>query len=221
MDWNKTIIKKRQYKKWGYELRDESIIDKSFGSVPITVKSAYTLPEGEYIGSSKDAYDLCTKRGIKPEKRTSDSGVCSIGFCHKELKWYGWSHRAIYGFGVGSKVTVGHCGYGPANPKEFIEMMKLGGEFKKLKNLRIIKTNTKQYKLYAALKGKEGIIVSWDQPKREKGQYYSTPWAFNGEDIEEGLMFIPYPAKWGKGTWTAKNLNDAKEMAENFAESVS
>lgn len=27
--------------------------------------------------------------------------VASIGFSEKEQKWYGWSHRAIYGFGIG------------------------------------------------------------------------------------------------------------------------
>ena len=35
----------------------------------------------------------------------------SIGFSEKEQKWYGWSHRAIYGFGIGSKVKKGDCGY--------------------------------------------------------------------------------------------------------------
>ena len=31
----------------------------------------------------------------------SDSNVACIGFSHSEKKWYGWSHRAIYGFGIG------------------------------------------------------------------------------------------------------------------------
>lgn len=28
---------------------------------------------------------------------------CGLGFSEKEQKWYGWSHRAIYGFGIGDK----------------------------------------------------------------------------------------------------------------------
>jgi hypothetical protein len=28
----------------------------------------------------------------------------SIGFSEKEKKWYGWSHRAICGFGIGDKI---------------------------------------------------------------------------------------------------------------------
>ena len=31
----------------------------------------------------------------------SDSNVACIGFSSSEQKWYGWSHRAIYGFGIG------------------------------------------------------------------------------------------------------------------------
>lgn len=37
------------------------------------------------------------KRGIKP----IPCNGASIGFSEKEQKWYGWSHRAIQGFGIG------------------------------------------------------------------------------------------------------------------------
>lgn len=30
--------------------------------------------------------------------------VHSIGFLSKNKKWYGWSHRAICGFGIGDKI---------------------------------------------------------------------------------------------------------------------
>lgn len=36
-------------------------------------------------------------------KRVSHPNA-SIAFSEKEGKWYGWSHRAIYGFGVGHTV---------------------------------------------------------------------------------------------------------------------
>ena len=64
---------------------------------------------GDYIGSSKTAYYLCVKRGIAPELRTPGSGTCSIGWCEREQKWYGWSHRAMFGFGVGDVVKEGDC----------------------------------------------------------------------------------------------------------------
>lgn len=38
---------------------------------------------------------------------TGGSDTATIGFSKKEQKWYGWSHRAIYGFGVGAEVEKG------------------------------------------------------------------------------------------------------------------
>ena len=62
-------------------------------------------PNGDYIGDSRRAYRLCVKRGIAPEiSPLSGGSVCSIGFSEREQKWYGWSHRALYGFGVGDVV---------------------------------------------------------------------------------------------------------------------
>lgn len=73
------------------------------------MKSAYTIPEGDYIGSSKWAYRLIVQRGIKPQLREQNKRICSIGFCEREQKWYGWSHRAIYGFGIDDMVKEGDC----------------------------------------------------------------------------------------------------------------
>ncbi len=91
----------------GYEVRTEVW---RFGKDPEDtgiVKSAYTIPKGEYIGDSKLARNLIVKRGIMPEKANPDDNVCTIGFCEKNQKWFGWSHRAIDGFGVGHKVKKG------------------------------------------------------------------------------------------------------------------
>lgn len=35
----------------------------------------------------------------------------SIGFHEPTQTWWGWSHRAAYGFGIGSKVKKGDCAY--------------------------------------------------------------------------------------------------------------
>lgn len=55
--------------------------------------------------------DFFKKHGIKKQKIDSSHNVESIGFSEKEQKWYGWSHRAIYGFGIGSKMKKGYAGY--------------------------------------------------------------------------------------------------------------
>ena len=61
-------------------------------------------PTGLYIGDPRTARFLCTKRGIKPELASESHNVCSVGFAAEEKKWFGWSHRAIAGFGVGDRI---------------------------------------------------------------------------------------------------------------------
>jgi hypothetical protein len=52
--------------------------------------------------------DLAKKYGIEAfEHPYADSGVKNIGFAPTTKKWYGWSHRAIYGFTVGDTVKKG------------------------------------------------------------------------------------------------------------------
>ena len=99
------VLSIRHYKA-GYEVRTEKV---SMEDCPeVIMKSAYNL-EGDYIGSSVWAYRCVVKRGIKPEKSDPTHNVCSIGFCEREQKWAGWSHRAWALFGVGDIVEKGDC----------------------------------------------------------------------------------------------------------------
>jgi len=66
-------------------------------------ETAYT-PSGDYIGDGEWSRLLCDQHGIAPQKRCLESSVCSIGFSEKEQRWYGWSHRAVCGFGIGDVV---------------------------------------------------------------------------------------------------------------------
>lgn len=100
MNTDREILSVRKYKV-GYHLQTERV--QLNGDDPVVVKSAYT-PDGQYIGNSKMARFLIIKKGIKPQYRDGTSGACSIGYCEKDSKWYGWSHRAICGFGVGDKL---------------------------------------------------------------------------------------------------------------------
>ena len=59
---------------------------------------------GDPIGDPREAMEICEKRGIAPEMSNPENSVCSIGYCAREEKWYGWSHRAIAGFGIGDKI---------------------------------------------------------------------------------------------------------------------
>jgi hypothetical protein len=78
------------------------------GNPDTDIKAAYSR-DGGYIGDWKEACYL-HGRGIVPEAKPGSTGnVCSIGFCEREQKWYGWSHRALYGFGIGDVVEEGSC----------------------------------------------------------------------------------------------------------------
>lgn len=100
---DRELISVRRYRS-GYEVRTEMV---SMGDdTPIEMKSAYNM-KGHYIGSSVWGHRLVQLRGVMPELSHPDHNVCSVGFCEREHKWYGWSHRAMYGFGIGDEVQEG------------------------------------------------------------------------------------------------------------------
>jgi len=101
-------ILSRKFFKAGYEIREELIDGKEFGTDDMPMKSAYNV-HGNYIGNNRDAHRLCVKRGIAPEIASPDNNVCSIGYSKKDGKWYGWSHRAICGFKIGYVAKKGSC----------------------------------------------------------------------------------------------------------------
>ena len=73
------------------------------------MESAYSKKDGSYIGNVDTAIVLCDSKGILPECMDDEHNVASIGFCRREQKWYGWSHRALFGFGIGDVVEEGDC----------------------------------------------------------------------------------------------------------------
>ena len=75
---------------------------------PCEMESFYSK-DGGYIGRWDDFEKLVMKRGINPEKANVRDNVCSIGKSRHDGKWYGWSHRAIYGFSIGDTVKEGDC----------------------------------------------------------------------------------------------------------------
>lgn len=79
----------------------------SMGDDNPTLMYSFYNDQGGYIGSPEDFMKLVIKRGIFPET-FGDNKVCSIGKS-TDGKWYGWSHRAIYGFKIGDKVKKGDC----------------------------------------------------------------------------------------------------------------
>ena len=77
------------------------------GGLVVPLVSFYS-ESGAYIGDIDTIRNLIGKYGIMPEVIDGNE-VCSIGKSVKDGKWYGWSHRAIYGFQIGDTVKDGDC----------------------------------------------------------------------------------------------------------------
>ena len=69
-----------------------------------------SLVDDGYIGVP-NGIKFFIEHGIVPQKIKPSDLNCSIGFSEKENKWYGWRHRAVQGFTIGSKLEEGDCGY--------------------------------------------------------------------------------------------------------------
>lgn len=166
----------------------------------------YSKIDGSFftIVRLEDEKEWMFKKGITEQIQNHNNGknhTSNIGFNPIEQKWYGWSHRAVFGFGIGSTCKQGNCGFKPSCKKEFIEReLSFWGDRKYSQN-----------KPEAIDKG-DGVLITY---------------IFNNDVPNEKLRgttyehFCEYPAKWGKGEWTAETLEDAKQMAIDFAKSVS
>ena len=155
----------------------------------------------QYIGDEEFAKVLQGK-GIEPEVNKPSHSVCSIGFCEKENKWYGWSHRVMYGFTIGSEVKKGDCAYSSKDKDDFLEYMILfwtDNDDEGCNNVTAKHTD-------------DGVEVSW---------VYSDKIPNKKLRNKISSVTTGYPESYGNGEWVAKTMDDAKKMACDFAESVS
>jgi len=197
----KKVISEKHYKA-GYVVKEELIDGKEFGTKDTIMKSAYN-PNGDYIGNSKNAYSLCVYRGIAPELASKTHGCCSIGYSKKHRKWYGWSHRAMFGFKKGSTCKKGDCHYIPSNRKDFLEDVNMFWDDKKSHEWTVSRNIRRG--------GKIVIMTEWKYS--DAVQNIKLRGTISG-------MITEYPKKFGKGEWTAQSMADAKQMAKDFASGV-
>jgi hypothetical protein len=168
----------------------------------ITFMAAISAVDGSLIGEEERAERLVA-RGIAPQRGRRGT-VASIGFCQREQKWYGWSHRAIFGFGIGYAVKQGDCGYVPVDEADCVAAAVRFWTGEGHDDVRGV--------FGKGGDGAPGVHVSW---------------TFSNDIPNERLRgsaqgsFIHAPTVWGRGEWTAATLEDARQMAENFAEGVS
>ena len=164
--------------------------------------------------------------GIKLERIKPDSNVFAIGLSEKEQKWYGWSHRAIFGFGIGDTVKKGDCGYIADNPEEMIEdhanfFADISQEVseEKRRECAILPDRSGIRILHTPLKIKG---VNADDPEMIEKINKSLEEGGNVDHLTEMTLFEDSVSikKCGRGQWTAMSLGDCKIMAIQFAESV-
>lgn len=72
---------------------------------------AKAMADPHYHGLGEAYQRFFDEHGIVPERITPEAYSCCIGFSEREQKWYGWSHRAIHGHGIGETVGPGHLAY--------------------------------------------------------------------------------------------------------------
>jgi len=134
------------------------------------------------------------------DREITDELTHGVGFSPKDGKWYGWSHRAIYGFKIGSTCKKGDCHYFASNEADELEAAIQFWTNKHHINIR-------------AKKVKDGLIrVEWKyndkvKNKRLRNTVSGTDWY--------------YDSAFGKGEWVAKTMEDAKQMAIDFNKGVS
>lgn len=125
--------------------------------------------------------------------------VACIGFSEKEQKWYGWSHRAFYGFTIGSEVKFGDCAYKSPNKEDFEKKMLNFWSDPDHLDMKIEPRDEKTF------------FVSWIYSKNIPNE------SLRGM---KGCTVCHYPKVYGKGEWKAETLEDAKQMAIDFADGV-
>lgn len=138
--------------------------------------------------------------GVLAKNEVIEQLTHGVGFSPSQQKWYGWSHRAIYGFEIGSTCKKGDCHYQPANKEAFIEDAL---EF-------------------------WGVNEYHEKPCYDSQQHSVVIKARYNNKVPNkklrGTMYrheAQFPKVYGKGEWTAKTLEDAKQMAIDFNEGVS
>jgi len=92
----------------------------AFSEKRCAMLSFYTK-DGVYIGNAESLRYLILDRWIVPEVAHTHNKVCSIGKSKKDGKWYGWSHRAIFGFEIGDEIKEGDCCASSGYTEEYIK----------------------------------------------------------------------------------------------------
>ena len=167
------------------------------------------LTEASEIYCSKFDGSYITHVGLEDDvkfladREITEELTHGVGYSPKDNKWYGWSHRAIYGFTIGSTCKKGDAHYRGSNLKELEEDAIRFWSDEYYKNVRC-----------------EGI------EEQDGDKYFIIKWEYTDDVPNESLYDKTktqhvYIGDFGRGEWVAKTMDDAKQMAIDFCKGVS
>ena len=138
------------------------------------------------------------------EMEITENLTQGVGFSPKDKKWYGWSHRAMYGFKIGSTCKKGDCHY-------------IGSTLQEQEDAAVLFwSDADRINTHC-----DGIIT---YPNGEK--FFHIKWTYTGNipntklhNKISGVEHFITPL--GAGEWTAKTMEDAHQMAKDFSKGVS
>ena len=163
------------------------------------------------IWVTKSRGDYITRAGMEDKLPIAQFGITdyvgstweagkpiNMGFNPLEQKWYGWSHRAIYGFGIGSTCKRGDVHYRPTDKDDFLQdMIRFWTE---ADHLNVVGEHRE-----------DGVYVEWETSQNVPNE--------KARGQISGCT-TQYPDEYGRGEWTAETLADARQMAIDFANNI-
>jgi hypothetical protein len=202
----------------------------------ITILEVVYTVDGFYYVGATDQKDWLIESGITEQIQPSNGETlctCSIGFNPTKQQWFGFSHRASYGFGIGSEVRFGDCAYKPKDIEDFnrylLDFWSVdAGVWRECESPDITCTTILISIESNIIDPQEetinqiASIMIPNNPNLKFGTLLKTKTIFKGisnRDFEHA-NFNEYPEKFGKGEWIAETLEDAKIMAIDFADGV-
>ena len=145
-----------------------------------------------------------------------------VGFSPKDNKWYGWSHRAIYGFEIGSTCKKGDCHYTPDTPEKLIDDH---AEFYADISDECAERKRAECQILPDRSGirilPHPIILPVVNDLMELDSYLDREGYTKPPEEIDIVKDDFYVIECGRGEWTAKTMEDAKQMAKDFNEGVS
>lgn len=185
----------------------------------------YSKIDGSYFGREGMERDIkfLLKKGITEQLQNAhnvEDHTVNVGFNREENKWYGWSHRAIYGFGIGSECKKGHCGYTPSTPEDLFknvtEKDKDGWQWHEPENVELMEDGVRIKVGMVKQRGNQEPLTSKNIADKCDVIMDTEGKTIDYEPCEPDYFEI----KCGRGEWKAKNLDDAKQMAIDFADGI-